>query len=162
MAKRKKTNRPAPPNPTPAESNQLPDELALDDTPPPKPPGQALRDTQRDIEQQGQQVIDDYPSPASHAASQAEAEQTPVRDAELAPGLATVSIEIPLVPETRGYLQNHADFRLSRDQAVAMRRLRGALEQSGARVPMPGRGARPVQSLADTLRWMAQRVCDLM
>jgi len=160
MAKRKKTNCPAPPDPT--ERNQLPAELALDDTPPPKPPGQALRDTQRDIEQQGQQVIDDYPSPASHAASQAEAEQTPDRHAELAPGLATVSITIPLAPEPSGYLQNHADFRLSRDQAVAMRRLRGALEQSGARVPMPGRGARPVQSLADTLRWMAQRVCDLM
>jgi len=148
MAKRKKTDRPAPPDPTPAEPNQLPAELALDDNPPPKPPGQALRDTQRDIEQQGQQVIDDYPSPASHA--------------ELAPGLAAVSITIPLAPEPSGYLQNHADFRLSRDQAVAMRRLRGALEQNGARVPMPGRGPRPVQSLADTFRWMAQQVVDLI
>lgn len=73
---------------------------------------------------------------------------------------AVIAVEVPLA-SIAGYTPRHVEARLTVDQATSLQRLRVALAAGGARTYTAAAGSpRPVQSAADAVRWLLDRLAD--
>ncbi len=141
MAKKKRTSNVEP---------TLPPELAVDGDGPPPTADEQMDDFQQHVAEAGNRICREGLVKAAATAERLRAAQA----AALAP--ERVAIEIPLAADDDGYVCRHVEARLTAGQARALRRLRRALEDAAARVPVGTGRSRPVQSAADAVRWLLE------
>lgn len=160
MATKKRTAKKPDPAPAAAESAALPAALQLDDAPPTavpaveppaaEPAASEEAGFRRHVAEQGQAVL-------AETTGRTVAWQDPREGPAVAP--AVIAVEVPMADEITGYTPRHVEARLTVDQATALQRLRVALAAAGARTQTAASGsARPVQSAADAVRWLLDRL----